>query len=65
MATAPTSLTIDRIDPQTFQRLQSEADSRGVAIADLARTLLEQSVAAPTSAAVHHDLDALAGTWSG
>jgi hypothetical protein len=60
MPAIPTTLTIEGLDADTFQRLESEAHRRGVAVSVLARTLLQQSV----EATVHHDLDALAGTWS-
>jgi hypothetical protein len=56
------TLTIEGLDPETFERLESEATRRGVAVSVLARALLQQSV--NTTAPVHHDLDALAGTWS-
>ncbi|HZK82609.1 MAG TPA: hypothetical protein VFC46_16110 [Humisphaera sp.] len=56
------SLTIDGLDPDTFRRLESEAHRRGIAVAVLAGNLLRQLV--ESDAAIHHDLDALAGTWS-
>jgi hypothetical protein len=62
MAAMQNTLTIEGLDADTFERLESEANRRGVAVSALARTLLQQSVDA--SAAIHHDLDALAGTWS-
>ena len=61
-----TSITINDLDLVTLQRLESEARRLGVDVATLAREMLRQAVpttAAPTPEA-HHDLDALAGTWS-
>jgi hypothetical protein len=64
------SITINDVDAITLQRLETEARRRGVDVSTLARDVLRQSVppseAAPPSpaAAPHHDLDALAGTWS-
>jgi len=65
-----TTITITDLDAVTLQRLESEARRRGVDVGTLARDVLRQSVppveAQPASQAgpVHHDLDALAGTWS-
>ena len=56
------TLTIDGLDSATYDRLESEARRRGLEVPALARELLQQSVDA--SVANHHDLDALAGTWS-
>ena len=61
MAAIPTKLTIDGLDADTYERLKSEAIRRGVPVPDLARALLQESI---DGAAIHHDLDALAGTWS-
>ena len=57
-----TTLTIEGIDAETFERLNIEADRRGVAVSVLARTILKQSVNA--TAMTYHDLDPLIGTWS-
>ncbi len=62
-----TSITITDVDLVTLQRLESEARRRGVDIATAARDLLRQAVPpgpVPNTPQVHHDLDALAGTWS-
>ena len=62
MSASANTLTIEGLDTGTLARLAAEANRRGVAMAELARTLLEQSV--DSSAAIHHELDSLAGTWS-
>lgn len=62
MAAISTSLTIDGLDPQTFEQLNAEAKRRGMSLTDLAGMLLKQSV--DDSSKIYHDLDFLAGTWS-
>jgi hypothetical protein len=62
MTAMETSLTIEGIDADTFERLNQEANRLGVAVPVLARTLLEQSINA--SVGIYHDLDPLMGTWS-
>ena len=57
-----TTLTIQGLDAQTFDRLSREAGRRGIPVPVLARLLLEQSV--EEGGATFHDLDALIGTWS-
>ena len=57
-----TTLTIDGLDVETFERLHAEAGRRGVAVSVLARILLKQSM--ESSGAIYHDLDELIGTWS-
>ena len=64
------SITITDVDAVMLQRLETEARRRGVDVSTLARDVLRQAV--PPSEArrsspaddLHHDLDALAGTWS-
>ena len=56
------SLTIEGLGSQTLAILQSEAARRGIAVAELARTLLQQSVS--SSRSVNHTVDALAVTWT-
>jgi hypothetical protein len=62
MAAITTTLTIEGLDPQTRERLDSEAKRRGISLPVLAGVLLKQSIDA--SGNVYHDLDFLAGTWS-
>ncbi len=61
------SITIDNLDPEVVERLQAEADRRGVEISVVVNELLKAGlcpIPKATPAATHHDLDALAGTWS-
>jgi len=62
-----TSITIDDMDGKILERLRAEAERRGVDIGTVVRELLNEAlgpVTKETSTAPHHDLDALAGTWS-
>ena len=54
------------IDEETKRRLTEEAERQGVSLNTLALRCLQQSVGlgAPARRPRHHDLDALAGTWS-
>ncbi|MCL4195595.1 MAG: hypothetical protein KJZ87_27905 [Thermoguttaceae bacterium] len=55
------------LDPRTFQRLQAEAERRGVDVDRLAGQQLRDALGttlAETRPEPHHDLDHLAGTWS-
>jgi hypothetical protein len=62
------AITITNLDPVTLDRLESEARRRGVDVGTVAAELLRASVppvvSPATNGQTHHDLDALAGTWS-
>jgi len=62
MGPTQNTLTIEGLDAETLTRLELQASRSGVALSDLARILLQQSVG--TSPSINHDLDSLAGTWS-
>ncbi len=60
-------LTIENLDTEVVERLRTEADRRGVDIAVVVNEVLKEGlhlVAKTSSGQTHHDLDALAGTWS-
>ncbi len=60
-----TSIQIDDLDDLTVERLQSEAARRGIDFKSLIAEILREKAATTTaSSKTHHDLDALAGTWS-
>jgi hypothetical protein len=56
-------LELDTLDEETNQRLLQEANRQGLSVEALAARLLKESLRAMQVSA-HHDLDALAGTWS-
>ena len=61
------SLTIDNLNPEILSRLRCEAQRRGIDVNLLIKEMLQERVGLmPESNATqtHHDLDALAGTWS-
>lgn len=60
------NLSLRGIDEKTAARLKSEARRRGLSVNALVLQLIRQGVglkAPETQRVVHHDLDALAGTW--
>jgi len=61
-----TSITIDDLDPAVLRRLHDEAARRGVDVNALVKELLKRGVVQTPEPqdGPHHDLDALAGTWS-
>lgn len=62
-----TSITIDNLDGEILERLRCEAKRRGVDLSVVLTELIERSLSpAPNGSEglPHHDLDALAGTWS-
>lgn len=61
------SLKIDNLDAQVVEYLRTEADRRGVDIGVVVNELLRSGlhgIARTDPDKTHHDLDALAGTWS-
>jgi hypothetical protein len=61
------SVTIDNLSPVVLDRLQVEAQRRGVDVKAVVKELIESGLgpaAADNTAQVHHDLDELAGTWT-
>jgi hypothetical protein len=61
------SLTIDNFNSEILGRLQSEAQRRGVEVKVLVEEIIQDKLGAPVksdSTQSHHELDALAGTWS-
>lgn len=61
------SLTIENLDADIVERLRNEAQRRGVDVGVVASELLKEGLDTISRAHVgqtHHDLDALAGTWS-
>ena len=61
------SITIDNLDAEVLERLRAEADRRGMDISAVVKELLKDGlrpIPTNTPARLHHDLDALAGTWS-
>lgn len=60
------SITIDNLDPTVLEGLRDEAQRRGVEVSALAKELLRRGLWEATGPrdGPHHDLDALAGTWS-
>jgi len=60
------SFTIDDLDAAVVKSLQDEARRRGVDVNLLVKEFLRHAIAETPemSDGPHHDLDALAGTWS-
>lgn len=62
-----TSITIDNLDGEILARLRCEAERRGVDLSVVVAELIERGLGPAPSGSdglPHHDLDALAGTWS-
>ena len=63
----PESITIDRLEPGTVERLRAEARRCGVDLAEVARDALLRGMPLQipeSTKSEFHDLDALAATWS-
>ena len=61
------SITIDGLDADILDRLQVEAMRRGVDVNAVILQVIQDGLtpaSTPGSEQLHHDLDALAGTWS-
>ena len=61
------SLTIDNLNPEILSRLNGEAHRRGIDVTVLIKEMIQDRVGLMTESSAteqHHDLDALAGTWS-
>jgi hypothetical protein len=61
------SVTIDDLSAGVFDRLQTEAQRRGVDVKMVVKEFIEKGLgplSEPDPAQMHHELDALAGTWS-
>lgn len=61
------SFTIDDLSSTIIGRLQVEAQRRGVDVKEVVKELIKDGLgcaAESNSSEIHHDLDALAGTWS-
>ncbi len=71
---ASASITIPNVDGETLSRFEAESQRRGMAVSELARELLREGVARPTTISTspptdnlsgpYHDLDFLIGTWT-
>ena len=62
-----TSITIDNLDGKILERLRCEAERRGVDLSVVLTELIERALGPVPNGSEglpHHDLDALAGTWS-
>lgn len=61
------SVTIDNLSSNILDRLQVEAQRRGVDVKAVVKEIIENGLgpsANTDSSQIHHDLDALAGIWS-
>ncbi len=61
------SVTVENLDPMVLDQLHSEAQRQGIDVSTLIKRMIRDElkpVEAPDSVRMHHDLDALAGTWS-
>ena len=61
------SVTVDNLDGDTLERLNLEAQRRGLDIGALVKQMIRDGLPSVTSLPAdqtYHDLDCLAGTWS-
>ena len=60
------TITLRRIPRDLARIIEERAHAKGLSLAKTVLALLEEStgIRKPTQPALHHDLDALAGTWT-
>ncbi|NLF08148.1 MAG: hypothetical protein GX594_09245 [Pirellulaceae bacterium] len=61
------SFSLDDLSASVIGKLQIEAERRGVDVKDVVIELIKDGIVhteTANSSELHHDLDALAGTWS-
>lgn len=61
------AITLRNLSPELLERIEQESSQRGTSLNKTVIRLLEESLLPPAKEekySIHHDLDALAGSWT-